>query len=144
MLCVKRSVSFEWGSQLSKLPLSGYPSKNRMQNPQLMCGTQITRCQTFSNNTQHKNEWRSAFSCSVTAGDFRAQPAELYVQLQQKHAKLKHPFAFRTRACLFISLCLGILLPDVYTNVTSEHISHQKLKRIGMHFEAVSQCLSWF
>lgn len=107
-----------------------------MQNPQLVCGTQLTRCQTFSNNTQHRNEWRSAFSCSVIAGDFHAQPAELYVQLQQKYAKLKHPFAFGAQACLFISLCLGILLPDVYTNVISEHINNQKLKRIGMHFEA--------
>lgn len=72
----------------------------------------------------------------ATAGDFHAQPAELYVQLQQKYAKLKHPFAFRTKTCLFISLCLGILLPDVYPDVSSEHINNQKLKRIGMHFEA--------
>lgn len=72
----------------------------------------------------------------VTAGDFHAQPAALYVRLQQKYAKLKHPFAFRTKACLFISLCLGILLPDVYTDMSSEHINTHKLKRIGMHFEA--------
>lgn len=60
----------------------------------------------------------------------------MYVRLQQKYAKLKHAFAFRTKACLFRSLCLGILLLGVYTDMSSEHINTHEFKMMGMCLEA--------
>lgn len=45
---------------------------------------------------------------------------------------LKHAFAFRTKVCLFGSLCLGILLLDVYTDMSSEHINTHEFKMTGM------------
>lgn len=56
--------------------------------------------------------------------------------MQQKSSKLRYAFAFRAKVCLFRSLCLGILLLDVYTGMSAEHINTHELKMMGMQLEA--------
>lgn len=56
----------------------------------------------------------------------------MYVPLREEYAKLKLAFAFRTKACFFRRLCLGIILLDMYTDMSSEHKNTQEFKMMGM------------